>query len=283
MTWRGTLAGVMCATALAIGHARAALILNDGLTHVIDQPSDSIFVLDADPPVSAATTAVIAAGGLIQTVNPGLGFGAAYVSGASRIEFSGGSIQTNAAGGTGVVAAAGGTFKMTAGSIVALGPNSGGISLTETAQAEILGGSIVASSIGVTGFGPTTITVHGGTIKGAVEAFYLGVASKLSVYGGLLGEMDGGVDLKAVGGEAHFYGKQFKLDGVPVGPGLIAGPGDFAGRLTGILDNGDALDIGIQGELRGSGLVYVHVPEPSGLIIAVAFPLLRLRVRRRKC
>jgi hypothetical protein len=281
MTWRRFLLGATLAAAFGVGPVQGALLLNDGLVHVIDQPSDSIMVLDSDPPSSAPTTAVLAPGGSITTVNPGLGFGAAYVAGASKIELSGGSVETNAVGGTGVVAATGGSVKVTSGAITTHGADSGGISLTETSTAEILGGSIVASSIGVTGFGQTAITVHGGTIKGGLQAFYLGVASRLDAYGGLLGDMDGGVDLKAVGGEAHFYGSQFKLNGVPVGEGLIAGPGVFSGRLTGVLLSGEPLDIGIEGEFRGTGLVYVHIPEPGGLIPLAASAFWGLNRRKR--
>ncbi|MGD9636356.1 MAG: hypothetical protein AB7G28_04715 [Pirellulales bacterium] len=256
---------------LVVNDALAVLIFDDGQSHVINQPSDAITVLNSAAPDDLPTTVTISTGGVIDSVAPVIS-AAASVFGTSGIELAGGSILTNAGGGHGLVAFDNAQIKMTSGTIAPLGASSAGISIEGNAQAEVLGGTIDATSIGLNGFGQTYSVVRGGTIRGDAEAFHLGVNSQLHVYGGLLGDMDGGVDLTVAGGEAHFYGSAFQLNGVPVAQGLIAGPGNFVGRLTGMLDSGESLDIGIRVEDLGPGvmfpaLIYVHVPEPSSLLL----------------
>jgi hypothetical protein len=154
--------------------------------------------------------------------------------------------------------------------------------------AEILGGTITSSSyIGVSGFAFPTIVVRGGTIRGGLEAIRLVNRSQLHVFGGLLGEMDGGSDLRIDGGTARIYGHSFKLNGVPVGLGLIMGPGAAVGRLTGILQNGDPLDIGI--DIHVAGILNPDdptrvflVPEPGGLAI-LCFATVWVAIGRRRC
>jgi hypothetical protein len=190
----------------------------------------------------------------------------------SKFELAGGNIMNNVDQGTGIVTLGSVQVKITSGTISMLGPDSDGVALTGAGQLEVLGGTITASRIGVSGFSFPTIAIHGGTIRGGLEALRLGNRSQLHIFGGLLGDMDGGTDLRIDGGTARFYGHSFKLNGVPVGPGLIMGPGASVGRLTGILQNGEPLDIGIDVHVEGipnpddPARVFL-VLEPCGLAI----------------
>jgi hypothetical protein len=59
-----------CVFGALASDAFAATIYNNGMTHVINFPSEPIVVLDREEPTSAGTTAILVPGGLIQTVTP---------------------------------------------------------------------------------------------------------------------------------------------------------------------------------------------------------------------
>ena len=271
---------------VGVNDALAILVFDDGQSHVIDQPVDAINVYNSPAPDNLPTSVTIATGGFIEAV-ASVGSAAAFITGSSSIELAGGGIITNVPG-NGISASGDAQVKMSSGVIAPLEPDSGGISLEGYTRAEVLGGTIDATSYGLVGFGHTYTTIRGGTIRGDTQAFYMGVVSQLHVYGGVLGDMDGGVDLTVAGGEAHFYGRDFKLNGVPVSQGLIAsgginptGPSHITGRLTGVLSSGELLDVGFLLGDPGPGLLFVHVPEPSSLLLVACAAAGCLTHRRR--
>jgi hypothetical protein len=213
---------------------------------------------------------ILTPGGLIQSVLPGIGTGAVTLFGPSAFELSGGSITTNASSGHGIRALISDAYvKVTSGTVSVSGENSDGIVLGPGGvEGEVWGGTIDAAGVGLNVSFAANAAIHGGVIRGNEAAIYLGVGSQLRIHGGLLGDMDSATDLRIDCGEAHIYGYGFQLDGVAVGPGLIAGPSVFVGRLTGTLVNGDPLDLGVHIESRTdseyTSQLFVHiVPEPT--------------------
>ena len=273
--------------AVALGNQHAwAVVFSDGQTHVVEQPSGSVSVLNSAPPDSAPTKAIIAAGGTIELFTSGAIGANAFDS--SSIELAGGNITTHGMQGHGAAAFHQARLKFVSGTISALGQGGTGVLLQDDAQVEIFGGTITAPNafgVGLEISHQSIATIFGGTIRATRGTLSLGGTSQLHVYGGTLGDMDGGTDLSTGGGEAHFYGSQFFLNGQPVGSGLLATPPGFEGRLTGLLQSGEALDIGIRvlnigGPFTAS--VYLHsIPEPSALTIG-SVPMLWVAVRWRR-
>ena len=168
------------------------------------------------------------------------------------------------------------------------------------------------------GFADATINLHGGTVGGDFE-IYDGVAAtisggfvggdlqvfspfaSLSMTGGTIGEdiqvdgfmsIRGGIflgqnldfGLATLGGQIVLFGTNFRIDGIPVGNGDIVP--EF-GILTGVLENGDPINIPINRNPLNSvdpidiGTITL-VPEPStGLLAGIAVMAIALRRRRR--
>lgn len=178
------------------------------------------------------------------------------------------------------------------------GPNSGGQAgpalITGYYSMSTLNGGTFAGGTGGSAFGVSNglraygiavsgpMVVNGGTIAG----LYVDDANgKVEVHGGRFTTgtyTDGytsftaGLDI-AGGGLVNVYGSNFSVDGMPVGPGVVALP---SGTLRGVLENDTvASDISF---INGGTLNLINVPEPTSLgLLTAAGGLLTRRSRRR--
>lgn len=144
--------------------------------------------------------------------------------------------------------------------------------------------------------GSSTLTMNGGQVDGFVGAFS---AARVAVHGGSMSDVlanDRG-EIVVTGGtiastvyarddsQVWIVGSGFAIDGVPTGLGDIVAT---SGVLTGVLENGDALNVAFrQGELATGQIAPLTgtitlAPEPgSGVLVGLGMAWLGGRARRR--
>jgi hypothetical protein len=208
--------------------ADAVVILDDGLTHVVDDSryaSDSVRVEDS--PDGSPTTLILAPGGV-----------AAHLisSDTSRIEIAGGAVTDR------IWVNAPSSLLVSAGSIFQV--------LAATGTIDVTGGYVDYLYLD---YGTTTVT--GGSIG---SRFQVGGFSNAHIYGG---DIDGLLVL--YGGNAVVYGSDFAIDGVPQPLGQTNA---VEGNVTGLYLDGSPFSFDFVEGLDAGGLVFV--PEPStGLLV----------------
>jgi hypothetical protein len=168
-------------------------------------------------------------------------------------------------------------FIMTGGSISLEIKEMSTIWAQDNAHLEISGGSFIVSN-GDDHHGNTLISLRGNATMsisgGRFESrsvgshlLYADGSSRVDITGGEFLS-----PLQAGGGQIHFYGRDFAIDGEPISMGRIP----RYGVLTGVLANGTPLNISVGWN------VFVHpVPEASSWILALAGVSV-LRGSRRK-
>lgn len=107
-------------------------------------------------------------------------------------------------------------------------------------------------------FGDATATILGGIV--ADSGLDVGERGHVAIFGGQFLTLDGDPPGRwTIGGEGvvTVHGSGFAVDGVPVAIGPVTVPG---GRLTGILESGEPLDVAFG---VGASATLLLVPEPS--------------------
>lgn len=276
------------ATALC-GQVSATTIYNDGGVHNLTTPQ-------GDVAVSSGTTVNFLSGSSATGVNDS-GGAAVNVSGSSHAAVFGGSItggtKTTGSGFGGMgIYATGGTLDIYGGSIVG-GLNTGsgfggnGVYAGNTAVS-ISDGTISGGNVSVSGFGGNgvnvssgTFAISGGTITGGGSPnvggnalYFYTTAGTLS--GGTFSTSANGYGLYARDSSVALTGGLFDIGGIwnvigstvidVYGTDLVLTGGPTSGTLSGILQNGDAIDIAYIGD--GNGQILLHDPIPVAVAVS---------------
>lgn len=282
-----TLIGV---SSLMLASPSHAYTYDDGLPHLIDIDNSFYFetlTLDDGPGGNPTELTIVDRGllleGLIARSN-------------SRVQMLGGAVRTMRMEGSSFAAISGGEIgdlqPVESGAHVTISGGrmrvsandahveiSGGdlsyISLSGAASGTVtVTGGLIRESIGLNGFG--TLTITGGEVRRQVQ---LNQYNTGRIFGGLFTQGDVGVQLFSEG-ELTIFGTDFNF---PLGD-LVP----LAGTLTGILSNGDPLNVnfGRSSVGRITLVELLPIPEPStgaliGLALVVVASGRRIRTRRR--
>lgn len=175
-------------------------------------------------------------------------------------------------GGTGQLLSAGDQS-----SIVIDGGTVGHISITDQASLVLeSGGHEIGPDSSLSVLGDATATILGGIV--ADSGLDVGERGHVAIFGGQFLTLDGDPPgFWTIGGEGvvTVHGSGFAVDGVPVPLGQVTG----GGRLTGILDSGESLDVlfGVE----ASAALFL-VPEPAlALLLASGLAWLAATRARR--
>lgn len=193
----------------------------------------------------------------------------------SRIEIAGGSHvnvygshQSSIVMSGGLILGGAGIFMGGSSSFLMTGGGSDYLTVQDSAFAHITGGGV---GEGLRVRESATVLVSGGSIGGFSFAFVaVSDAGVLTWTGGVIGASLTASD----GGVVRIVGSDFAVDGVPVGYGVLQGPG---GEVTGTLANGT--DFAVTAIQDGGTIVLV--PEPSTALL-LGFGLGVLALRRRE-
>ncbi len=212
----------------------AALILNDGGTHIINYPVYEPVYVDQSVP-GVGTKVDLLDGGLIQ----------AWIDAHqdSRVNILGGRVS-------GSINAYGASH------ITVVGGEIGGpVYCRENSRLDISGGSMGAW---VQSLGSSEVTISGGEIRLFVEAWDY---SRVTISGGTIGGRIAAVR----DGLITLVGANFAVNGIPVAYGDFASNYGIMGTITGTLGSGDLLDNSFS--ISGSGADITFIPEPGTILL----------------
>ena len=240
------IAGCTIALSACCNYAAAALVFNDGGTHIINYAVYEPVYVDQSAP-GVGTRVQLLHGGLIH----------AWIDAHqdSRVNILGGRVS-------GSVNAYGASH------ITVVGGEIGGpVYSRENSRLDISGGSMDAW---VQSLGSSEVTIGGGEIGLFVEAWD---NSRVTISGGTIGGRIAAVR----DGLITLVGSNFAVNGTPVGYGDFASDYAPSGTLTGILAGGDILNNSFS--LIQTGADITFVPEPGAILLLGLGGLAVLRKR----
>ena len=230
--------------------AHSALILNDGLEHSINYTIDN-------------TVKVFGDGTVLKLQSGGLVTGYLETHDRSTTHILGGAVTWNATVGEFA------TFVLSSGTV--------GASLVagHNSTVKMNGGHINGVLMGL---GDSTVSVHGGHVA---SSYAVQQSTRMDIYGGTTQ----GYNLRH-DSSTTVYGTNFAFDGVAASYGTyqVTGPDYFDARLTGILSNGDAINVHTEiYENATLTLAPNPVPAPGALLLGcIGLAVANQRLRKKR-
>lgn len=229
--------------------ARATLTLADGGHHVIDYTVNEPVKIDRYVPGTGTTVDLVGGGEIIAWVD-------AYED--SLFNMYGGQIGGSLDGWD--------RSQLT----ISGGEIGAHVYAREYSRLDISGG-VIKSQVQV--FDNVEATISGGSISGNVDAWG---NSRVTISGGSIGEHIAALE----SGLITLVGRDFAVDGEPVGYGDFASGYSTSGSITGILANNDTLDVIFS--LVGPDGDITFVPEPATILTLAPGGAAVLGRKRRK-